>query len=190
MPLFGSVHIPLASVSESAKKMTITFCAPSKTFNMAGMASSFAVVCDPELRERFFGYLHANEFNAPLQLPCAATEAAYSKGAKWRLKMLAYVEENVRFVSDYLAVNIPQISVVQPQASFLIWLNCKMLGLAHDDLIDLFVNKAGLALNDGEAFGPGGEGYMRLNAGCPRAILEKALIQLKAAVETTKSKII
>ena len=98
--------------------------------------------------------------------------------------MLEYVQENVVFVSDYLSVNIPQIVAVKPQASFLVWLNCKMLHLEHNELIDLFVNKAHLALNDGEAFGPGGEGFMRMNVAAPRSVLKKALIQLKEAVES------
>ena len=184
MALFGNVHVPFAAASETAQKISITFAAPSKTFNIAGIISSFVVVKDEEIRKKFYNYLEANEFNAPMMTSVIATQAAYTDaGDKWRIKMLKYVEENVRYVTDFLGVNVPQISVVRPQASFLVWLNCKMLGLSHDALIDLFVNKAHLALNDGEAFGPGGEGYMRMNVGCPRQILETAMQQLKEAVE-------
>ena len=184
MALFGNVHVPFAAASETAQKISITFAAPSKTFNIAGIISSFVVVKDEEIRKKFYNYLEANEFNAPMMTSVIATQAAYTDaGDKWRIKMLNYVEANVRYVTDFLGVNVPQISVVRPQASFLVWLNCKMLGLSHDALIDLFVNKAHLALNDGEAFGPGGEGYMRMNVGCPRQILETAMQQLKEAVE-------
>ena len=96
--------------------------------------------------------------------------------------MLSYVEENVDFVCNYLRNHIPGIRAVRPQASFLVWLDCRGLGLDHDRLIDLFVNKARLALNDGEAFGPGGEGHMRMNVGAPRSMLAEALERLNKAV--------
>lgn len=186
MPLFGNVHVPFASVSPEAANVAITFKAPSKTFNIAGISSSYAIVRNPVLRREFYDFLTTNEFNVPTFMAFVATEAAFTKGDRWRREMLKYVEENVNIVTDYIGVNIPQISVMRPQASFLVWLNCKRLGLEHDALIDLFVDKAHLALNDGAAFGPGGDGYMRLNVGCPRKVLEKALAQLKDAVKSLK----
>jgi cystathionine beta-lyase len=92
--------------------------------------------------------------------------------------MLGYVEGNIEFIEDFCAQNIPQIRPIRPQASFLVWLDCRGLGLSHDELIDLFVNKAGLALNDGDMFSPGGNGFMRLNVGTSRSTLEKAMNQL------------
>ena len=100
--------------------------------------------------------------------------------------MLAYVEGNVDFVCDYLERHIPGIVAVRPEASFLVWLDCRGLGLGHDALIDLFVNKACLAPNDGEAFGPGGEGHMRMNIACSRAVLAEALGRLEKAVGSLK----
>ena len=97
--------------------------------------------------------------------------------------MLAYVEQNIDFVSDYLQQHIPAIRALRPQASFLVWLDCRALGLNHEALVDLFVNRAHLALNDGEMFGPGGQGFMRMNVGAPRSVLHQALEQLKAAVQ-------
>jgi cystathionine beta-lyase len=97
-------------------------------------------------------------------------------------QMLRYVESNILFVDNYLKENIPRIKAVLPQASFLVWLDCRELGLDKKDLNDLFVKKAGLALNDGEMFGKEGAGFMRINVGCPRAILKKALGQLAAAM--------
>lgn len=93
--------------------------------------------------------------------------------------MLAYIEDNIRFVEDFCKANIPAI---RPQASFLIWLNCRDLNLSHDQLLDLFIDKAHLALNDSEMFGPGGEGFRRLNVAVPRSVLEQALLQLEEAV--------
>lgn len=187
LALWENKHIPFATVSEKANKIAITFAAPTKTFNIAGVVSSYAIVPNDELRSRFFGWLTANELNEPHLFAPIATTAAFTKGEEWRKEMLRYIEGNIDYVIDYLRDNIPAIKPLRPQASFLVWLDCKALGLKHDELVDLFVNKAHLALNDGEIFGIGGEGHMRLNVGSPRAILEKALKQLKEAVEQTAS---
>ena len=182
LALFGHKHIPFASVSEEATQCSITFQAPSKTFNIAGMVSSYAIVPNEELRKDFFGWLEANEFDYPPSFSTLATQVAFENGEEWRRQMLSYVEGNVLFVEDYLQREIPSIKAIRPQASFLIWLDCRALGLSQTELVDLFVNKARLALNDGSMFGPGGEGHMRLNVGCPRSILAKALQQLKEAI--------
>ena len=182
MALFGNRHIPFATVSDEAAQISITFGAPSKTFNIAGIVSSYAIVPNPTLRRRFYTWLEANELNDPPLFAPIATIAAYQNGEQWRRQMLAYVEENIRFVEDYCRENIPAVKPLRPQASFLVWLDCRALGLNHEQLIDLFVNRAHLALNDGEMFGQGGEGFVRLNVGTPRAILKQALEQLKRAI--------
>lgn len=182
MALFGNRHVPFASVSERAADISITFAAPTKTFNMAGIVSSYAVISNDDLRQRFYGWLKANELDEPTIFAPIATIAAYQKGEEWRKQMLAYVENNVRFVEDYCRERIPGIRPLRPQASFLVWLNCRGLELSHDKLLDLFIDKAHLALNDGEMFGPGGEGFMRLNVGTPRSVLRQALEQLAEAV--------
>lgn len=182
LALFGHKHIPFASVSEEAAQCSITFQAPTKTFNIAGIVSSYAIVPNEELRKDFFGWLEANEFDYPPSFSTLATQVAFENGEEWRRQMLSYVEGNVLFVEDYLQREIPSIKAIRPQASFLIWLDCRALGLSQTELVDLFVNKARLALNDGSMFGPGGEGHMRLNVGCPRSILAKALQQLKEAI--------
>jgi putative cystathionine beta-lyase patB len=182
MALFGNRHVPFASVSERAADISITFAAPTKTFNMAGIVSSYAVISNDDLRQRFYGWLKANELDEPTIFAPIATIAAYQKGEEWRKQMLAYVEDNVRFVEDYCREHIPGIRPLRPQASFLVWLNCRVLELNHDKLLELFIDKAHLALNDGEMFGPGGEGFMRLNVGTPRSVLRQALEQLAKAV--------
>jgi cystathionine beta-lyase len=182
MALFGHRHVPFATVSEEAAQTSITFGAPSKTFNMAGIVSSYAVVANDTLRRRFYTWLEANELNDPPLLAPIATIAAYRQGEQWRQQMVSYIEENVRFVEDYCREHLPQIRPWRPQASFLVWLDCRALGLSHDALVDLFVNRARLALNDGAMFGTGGEGFMRLNVGTPRSILRQALQQLAAAM--------
>ena len=184
LALFGNRHIPFATVSDKAAGISITFGAPSKTFNTAGVVNSYAIVPDDTLRRRFYKWLDANELSEPNVFSIIAIIAAFSKGEEWRRQLIAYIEDNVRFVEDYLKENIPCIKAVRPQASFLVWLDCRELGLDHKGLIDLFVNRARLALNDGEMFGKGGEGYMRLNVGAPRAVLRKALDQLRQALES------
>lgn len=182
MALWDNRHIPFASVSPEAAACSITFGAPSKTFNIAGIVSSYAIVPDAGLRERFYGWLQANELNEPTIFSPIATVAAFTQGDEWRRAMLSYVQDNIDYVIDYCREHLPAIRPLRPQASFLVWLDCRALGLDHDALIDLFVNKARLALNDGEMFGPGGQGFMRLNVGCPRAILTEALTRLTTAL--------
>lgn len=182
MALWDNRHIPFASVSPEAAACSITFGAPSKTFNIAGIVSSYAIVPDAGLRERFYGWLQANELNEPTIFSPIATVAAFTQGDEWRRAMLSYVQDNINYVIDYCREHLPAIRPLRPQASFLIWLDCRGLGLDHDALVDLFVNKARLALNDGEMFGPGGRGFMRLNVGCPRTILTEALTRLTEAI--------
>ena len=183
MLLGGRQHHPFASVSEAAARCSITFMAPSKTFNIAGVVSSYAIVQNPDLAGKFFKYLESNETDYPPIFSAEATRAAYTDaGARWRREMLDYVQGNVDFVDGWLRVNLPQIRAVRPEASFLIWLDCRKLGLPQPALVDLFINKARLALNDGTVFGEEGLGFMRLNAGCPRANLQAALESLRAAL--------
>lgn len=183
MALWDNKHIPFATVSKEAEQNSITFSAPSKTFNIAGIVSSWAIVPNDEIREKFYSWLEANEMNAPHLFSPIATIAALREGEEWRREMLHYVEKNIDFVIEYCKEFIPAIKPLRPQASFLVWLDCRELGLNHDQLQDLFVDKAHLALNDGEMFGPGGEGYMRLNVAEPQSVLKQALEQLREAVQ-------
>lgn len=183
MALWDNKHTPFASVSKEAAECSITFGAPSKTFNIAGIVSSYAVVPNPELRERLFGWIEANELGSPHIFAPIATMAAFQKGEQWRKQMLKYVEGNIDYIIDFCKRHIPQIKPLRPQASFLVWLDCRGLGMEQEQLVDFFINKAHLALNDGSVFGREGEGFMRLNVGSPRSIIEQAMEQLKQAVE-------
>ena len=186
MALFGHRHTPFATVSDEAAQISITFGAPSKTFNIAGIVSSYAIVPNPTLRRRFYTWLEANELNDPPLFAPIATIAAFQQGEEWRKQMLSYIESNILFLEEYCRKYLPAIKPIRPQASFLVWLDCRGLGLNHEQLIDLFVNKAHLALNDGEMFyekpSTEGRGFMRLNVGTPRAILEQALQQIGNAL--------
>ncbi len=182
LALWGNRHVPFASVSPEAAACSITFGAPSKTFNIAGIVSSYAIVPNEDLRRRFFGWMEANEFNeAPMFAPIA-TIAAYRKGEAWRREMLRYIEGNIDFVIDFCERRLPGIKAWRPQASFLVWLDCRGLHLSHEGLVHLFVEKALLVLNDGAMFGKEGEGFMRMNVASPRGMIRCALEQLERAL--------
>lgn len=180
--LDGRPHIPFLEVSDDARAVGVMLGAPSKTFNIPGMVSSWCVVKNPELRHPFFHWLEANEFDAPTFTATIATEAAYRNGEAWLDEALAYIRENIAFTEKYIAEKLPKLSIVKPQASFLVWLDCRGLGLDQEQLVKMFVNRAHLALNDGSMFGQEGVGYMRLNVACPRSVLATALDHLANAI--------
>ena len=184
MALWGAKHIPFASVSDAAADCSITFGAPSKTFNIAGIVASYAIVPNDALREKFFGWMEGNEFNHPDIFAPIATIAAFECGEPWRKQMVEYIEGNVVLVESFLEEHIPQIKAIRPEASYLVWLDCRGLGLPHNEVVSLFTNKAKLALNEGAMFGCQGSGFMRLNVGTTRANLLSALERLKEAVES------
>ena len=141
------------------------------------------MIKNPELRHGFFSWLDANEFDDAPFVSTVVTEAAYKCGSEWLDQAKSYIERNIVAIEEYCAEQLPCIKPVRPEASFLVWLDCRALGLGHDELVDLFVNRAGLALNDGEMFGHGGAGHMRLNVASPRSVLIDAMNKLKLAIE-------
>lgn len=183
MVLSGHKHIPFASISESAANNSISFMAPSKVFNMPGVISSSYIIPNSALFRKYTQYLEVSEMNSGNLFAYEATLACYRHGEAWRVQMLAYIEENVRFLADYLTENLPQIKAMIPQASFLVWLDCIELGMETDELHRFFSLEAGLGLNKGTIFGDGGEKHLRINVATPRSVLAKALVQLKKAVD-------
>ena len=149
-----------------------------------GLVSSWVVVKNKELRDPFYHWLETNEFSSPTMFATIGAEVAYTHGEEWLNQMLQYIEGSIAIVEDFLAKNIPQIKVVRPQASFLLWLDCRELNMSQEALVELFVKKAHLALNDGTMFGKEGEGFMRLNIGSPRKVILEALAHLKEAVDS------
>jgi cystathionine beta-lyase len=180
--LRGRKHCTFANSCPEAEEVSITFGAPSKTFNIAGIVSSWCVIKNKELRKEFFEWMECNEFSSPNFMACIATEAAYNHGEQWLDEAKHYIEDNIDFVADYCSKHIPAIKVIKPEASFLVWLDCRELGLDADALQDLFVNHALLGLNRGDTFGAAGAGYMRFNIATQRCVLQKALCQLADAV--------
>jgi len=174
-------HIPFASVSEEAKQNSVVFASPSKAFNMAGLATSYAVIANPTLRRRFESYVEGNELAAGNVFAFNTVVAAYNKGEEWLQQMLTYVQGNIDEVVSYIKENIPQLKVIIPQASYLVFIDFSALQLNQKDIVALCTNRAHLALNDGSIYGEEGNGYMRINLACPRSVVRQALAQLKDA---------
>ncbi|MDP4187419.1 MAG: PatB family C-S lyase [Bacteroidota bacterium] len=179
----GHKHIPLAMVSEDAAQNTVTFVAPSKTFNIAGLTTSEVIIPNQKLFDKFRiiqENIHLGESNI---FGITALEAAYQHGEEWLEQLLHYLEGNLDFIDDFLKKRLPQIKLIRPESTFLAWLNCEDLGLNDNELKKFMIEKAKVALNPGPDFGPGGEGFMRLNFGCPRKTLNQGLEQIAAAVD-------
>ena len=187
MMLGGVRHIPTASVSPEAEDVTITLGAPSKTFNIPGIVSAWTVVKSPRLREPFFSWLSASEFNAPPIAAMVATEAAYEHGEAWLDQALEYLEANVEHAARFLARELPAVRMHRPQASFAVWLDFNGLGLPQPELMRLLVERARLALSEGSTFGAEGAGFMRMNIGVPRSILDLGLHRLREAVRSLEA---
>ena len=176
-------HRPFASISEKARMNCVTFMSPSKAFNMPGLTASHALVFNSKLRRKFHAFLESCEFDLGHVFAFLAVEAAYSNGTEWLDQCLAYIQGNIDYVDAFLQEHTPKIKAIRPQASFLVWLDCREMGLSQEALVDFFVDKAHLALNDGTAFGQEGTGFMRLNVASSRSMLEQAMKQLEEAYQ-------
>jgi cystathionine beta-lyase len=177
----GHSHVPLARLSDDIASRTITCMAPSKTFNLAGLATSHVIISDEKLRNAFSNTLERVHVWLGNIFGAVAAEAAYTRGDEWLKEMLDYVQGNVDFLDDFLQKNIPQIRMIRPEATYMAWLDCRGLGLDDAGLKDFIIKKARLGLNDGPTFGSGGSGYQRINLACPRSIVEEAAQRLKEA---------
>lgn len=204
MLLEGRRHIPFASVSQEARMNSITLQAATKTFNMPGIVASQAIIYNPDVRQRYFSYIEGTDMDLGNAFAYDCVAAAYSEeGDAWRKEMLAYVEGNIAYMEDFLRTNCPMIKLIKPQASFLVFLNNKELTKVLDAkdapydrkegecltdnqitqrrLEHFYANEARLALNSGSMFGDEGTGFMRINMGCPRSTVVKAMQQLHEA---------
>lgn len=183
MTLKGFRHTPFATVSEDAGNNCITFMAASKTFNIAGLKSSYHIIQNKEIRKQYHEFLRKNELDSVHVFATEPVAVAYDKGDEWLEQMLEYVEANIDYMEEYLKANMPRMGMVRPQASYLVFLDARGLGLPHDELVEFFIREAKVGLNDGAMFGEGGSGFMRMNLGCSRSLLEKALGQIKGAYD-------
>ncbi len=177
----GQEHIPFAKLSEEFAQNSITCIAPSKTFNLAGLEASVLIIPNRSLRSRFSairkGFLPSvNIFGL------VAMEAAFRNGDVWLDQLLVYLQGNLDFLVDYFQQKIPRIKVIKPEGTYLVWLDCRDLGMNAAELETFMNSEAKVGLDHGIAFGPGGEGFERINIACPRSILEQALQRIEKAV--------
>ena len=172
-------HIPIASISAKAAEITLTLMAPSKTFNMAGLSTSVMIVQNPKLLRAYNRRIEAAHLNQGNIFGAVGAEAAYRNGAGWVDEMMTYLQGNVDFVEAFIKQHLPQIKLQKPEATYLLWLDMKSMHLTDDELFNLFVNQAGLAINKGAIFGPGGSGYIRMNIGMPKKYVVEAMDRLE-----------
>jgi cystathionine beta-lyase len=177
----GHRHLPIAALAPEVAARTITLMAPSKTFNVAGLKCSFAVVQDEALRARFVG-AYAGLVASVNLLGYAAALAAYTEGQAWLDQVLAYLEANRDFLLQYVAEHLPGVHMVVPEGTYLAWLDCREAGIEGQPGA-FFLREARVALNEGAVFGAGGEGFVRLNFACPRSTLSEALERMRGALE-------
>jgi len=177
----GNKHIPIASLSSDIAKNSITMMAPSKTFNIPGLQCSFAVVQNPDLRVKLE---HAGEgLTGWVNLMgLVAGKAAYKGGQAWLKDLMVYLQGNRDFLFEFVNQNLPGVRMAKPEGTYLAWLDCREAGIVGNPYI-YFLQSARVALNDGKAFGEEGDGFVRLNFGCPRSMLEEALLRMKDALE-------
>lgn len=178
----GHKHTPVATISDKAKEITVTCIAPSKTFNLAGLSTANVIISNRELRKKFSVFPENLHISGGNIFGSVASVAAYSCGDQWLDELLLYLEGNSNLVMEYCKENIPGVVPVKPEATYLMWLDCRSLGMKGKELQDFFVKRAGVGMNEGSVFGPGGEGFMRMNIGCPRSTVRKALDQIRDAV--------
>ncbi len=177
----GREHLPIATLGPEVAARTVTLMAPSKTFNVAGLYCSVAIVEDPELRARY------NDFRTDL-IPYVnitgytAALAGYRDGQPWLEALLAYLESNRDFLTAYVKENLPGVRMLTPEGTYLAWLDCRGTNLGENPH-KFFLREARVAVNDGVTFGPGGEGFVRLNFGCPRALLIEGLERMRRALQ-------
>lgn len=178
----GHKHIMFPTVKKEFEKTCVVCTSPSKTFNLAGMQISNIYIPDPQVRKKFEDELDIMGYWEPNIFGVTASQTAYAKGGEWLDQLKEYLAANLDFVRSYLKENLPEIKLIEPEGTYLIWLDCRALGLNDEQLQQLMEQKAKLWLDDGYVFGVGGSGFERINIACPRATLKIALKNLKKAI--------
>ncbi len=179
--LWDHQHTATATLGPEVQRRTITLSAASKTFNLAGLSTSYVIIPDPKLRQQFARWRAGQ--NDGNMFGYIALEAAFSYGEDYLRQLIAYLEGNMRFFADSLKEKVPVLKLTLPEATYLAWVDMRALGLAPDELQHFIRQRAHLALNDGSVFGPGGEGFQRFNLGCARSVIAEAVSRLEDAVE-------
>lgn len=179
----GNVYIPFASISEEPLSNSITCISPSKSFNIAGLQIANIVSCDETLRQRIDRAININEVCDVNPFGVEATIAAYNQGEEWLMQLLDYLKGNYDHLCGFFRAHLPQIPVTQLEGTYLVWTDCRALGLSSEELQARLLEQTGLWLNSGTMYGPEGEGFLRWNIACPRAVLEEALARFQNFIQ-------
>jgi len=175
----GHKHIVFSALNEDFANITVTCTSPSKTFNLAGLLSANIFISNRELREKFKEEYSGCGLSQPGVMGLIACKAAYESGAEWLDQLIDYLAGNMLFLKTYLSKHIPKIRFIEPEGTYLAWLDCNEIGISARKLDEALVNKGKLWLSSGLSFGKGGNGFERINAACPRSILQNALERIK-----------
>lgn len=178
----GKKHTPVATLSPEIAAHVVTCISGTKTFNLAGLQASAVVFPNRRMKREFESFWHRMDIHRNNAFSLTAMETAFNEGEEWLDQLLPYLSANFDLIRDYCAAHIPQIKPTVPDATYLVWLDCRALNMSNPELHDFMIQKAKLGLNDGWSFGRQLSGFMRLNAACPRRVLERALRQLETAV--------
>lgn len=178
----GYKHIPYAMLGKEMEQQSITCIAPSKTFNVAGLATSAVIIPNPVLRQKFIDVVESLHIAGGNIFGAVAMEAAYAHGDEWLSQALKYITGNVDYLEDFVSQNLPLVKAIRPEGTYMAWLDFSGLNLSDPDLKKFMIEKAKLGFNHGPTFGPGGEGFQRINLGCPRGIVKEAMKRLKEAI--------
>ena len=175
-------YIPFASVSETCRENSVTCIAPTKAFNIAGLQTAAVMIPNSTLRHKVWRALNTDEVAEPNAFAVDATIAAFTKGGNWLDELRQYIFENKKRVAEFVKAEVPQISVVPSQATYLLWLDCSGMVDSATELAEFIRKKTGLYLSEGSQYGSGGESFLRLNIACPRSTLEDGLKRLQAGI--------
>lgn len=178
----GYKHTPMASLSEDIANITIGCFAPSKTFNLAGMSTSSMIISNSDNRKRFNEIIKSLSITSGNIFGTEASIAAYTYGEKWLEELLVYIQGNIDYLIKRLEKDMQLIKAVKPEATYMVWLDCREMNLDNEELNSFFIEKAGIGMNQGSVFGPGGDGFMRINLACPKATVIKALDNIEDAL--------
>ena len=179
----GHRHTVFASLGAEVADFTITCTSPSKTFNLAGLQISHIFISNESLRRRFRHELEAVGYGEPNAMAEVAAKAAYGEGEPWLTELLSYLEENLRRTRAFLAESLPQVKLIEPEGTYLLWLDCRGTGLSPEEQDEVIVQRGRIWLDEGRIFGKGGEGFQRINMACPWSILEEGLKRLAFALK-------
>lgn len=178
----GYTHTPFASISEEFAQQSITCNSPSKTFNLSGLTTAYTIIPNHVNAKRFESMIQNIGLTLTNLFGIEALIAAYKEGEEWYSQLMEYLGENRKFLCEFIHENIPKINPIAPEGTYLVWLDCRELGLESEDLKKFMVENARVGLTDGTKFSPGGDGFQRINIGCSRDILRKALRRIEKAV--------